>query len=162
MPSQTERRSDDLAWPGLEIDDLCFVHDEGVYGEVRDASKCTRGQAIAFYASETCGDFTAVRCVARYILMHTRQDVWEEGGRDRWADGRIADHLAATGVRLSLSEAWAASPEEVPSGWTPDEYLPCWSVCRRDHPRAQKAWLCEVKGDDRIPDPPAREVSHAA
>jgi hypothetical protein len=156
MASQQKmRKPDDLAFPYLTLDDLCFVHDEGVYGEVRDAATCTRGQAIAYYASETTGDFTDVRCVVRYVLLHTRQDIWDGPGREQWADDHIADHLAATGVRLSLVEAWKQSPDVPPSSWTPEEYSPCWSVCSKNHPRARKAWMCEIKGDDRIPDAPA-------
>lgn len=158
LPRQTVRKPDDPSWPALDLDNLSFLIDEGVWGEVRDASTCTRGEAIAFYASETTGRFTDVRCVVRYVLLFTRQDVWDNGGRDQWVDDHINQHLNETGVRLPLSKAWEESPTVVPDDWMPHEGLPCWSTCRPDHPRAQKAWMCETKGDNRIPDHPKPEA----
>lgn len=143
-----ERSPDEPAFPGLTADDLCYSWDEGVPGEVRDASKCSRGQAIAYYASEAGCDFREVRCLVRYVLLHTRQDLWEGPGRDRWADGLVIESQ----WRLSLDEAWKQTPADPPPGWRPDEGMACWSVCRRDHPRAIKTWMCDVKGTPQIPD----------
>lgn len=145
MPEPT-----DLAYPGLSADDLCYSWDEGVPGEIRDASQCTRGQAIAQYASETTGDFTAVRCVVRYVVLHTRQDIWDGPGRDRWADDLVNDSWGS----LSLTDAFAQTPSTPPENWQPDEGMACWSVCRRDNPHAIRVWMCEVKGTDQIPDTP--------
>jgi hypothetical protein len=159
----------DLAWPDLSLDDLSFYVDEGVYGEVRDASKCTRGQAIAFFASEAGCAFTDVRCVVRYVLLHTRQDVWDGPGRDRWADDWAFDnHVRVVWHedRKGQPDEWTyeylngepATPPELPAepppDWRPDEGMPCWSTCRPDHPRAQRAYMLEIKGENRIPDTP--------
>lgn len=149
---QEERAPTELAYPGLTADDLCYSWEDGVEGEIRDASKCSRGQAMAHYASETWGDFTRVRCLVRYVILHTRQDIWDGPGRDRWADDLVNDSWG----HLSLDDAWAQTPAEPPLGWRPEEGMPCWSVCRRDHPRAIKVWMCEDKDDDQIPNPPAR------
>lgn len=159
MSATATRAPDALAFPGLSADYLTYSWDEGVEGEIRDASRCTRGQAIAAYASEVGCDFTEVRCVARYVLLHTRQDVWEGPGSDRYADDLAHQHLVDHGVQLSLKDAWKRTPERVPDGWEPSDGMACWSVCRPDHPRAIKTWMCEVKGDGSIPDPPdAREA----
>lgn len=136
----------DLAWPGLTPDDLCMSMDEGMLGEVRDASRCTRGQAIAFYASEAGCSFTEVRCVVRYALLYTRQDVWDGPGRDRWAD----DHVADSWGKVSVAEAFATAPTEPPTNWRPDEYMPCWEFCERTHPRAVRVYCLEQKGDGMI------------
>lgn len=147
-------KATDPAWPGLRPDDLCFQYDEGIYGEVRDASTTTRGQAIAFFAGEAGCDFTDVRCVVRYVLIHTRQDVWDGPGKDRWVDDEQRQHLVDHGVRPPLGELFENAPAEPPEWWEPSESMACWSVCRPDHPRAIKCWMLEVKGDDRIPEPP--------
>lgn len=144
----------DLAYPGLSADDLCYSWEDGVEGEIRDASKCTRGQAIAAYASQTTGDFTMVRCLVRYVVLHTLQDIWDGPGRDRWADDLVNDSWG----RLSLTDAIAQTPATPPDGWRPEEGMACWSVCRPDHPRAIRCWMCETKGDDQIPDTPARRT----
>lgn len=153
------------AFPGLSLDDLCFQYDEGVYGEVCDSARWTRGQAIAAYTSEMGCDFTEVRCVVRYVLLHTRQDVWDGPGKDRWVDDQRFGAVGDPGwpePRESLEDAFRRAPAEPPADWVPDESMACWSVCRPEHPRAQRAYMCEVKGDERIPSTPAssREERH--
>lgn len=148
-------RPDDPAYPGLTADNLTYYWDDGVEDEIRDAARCTRGQAKARYAWETGSDFREVRCLARYVVLHTRQDVWDGPGRDECADqlywdARDADPDAA----LTLADAFKRTPTVVPDDWRPHEGMACWSVCRKDHPRAVKVWMCETVGDGKIPDTP--------
>lgn len=150
--------AEELAFPWLTADDLCIGWDDGVPGEVRDASTCTRGQAIAGFLSEAGCAFTEVRCVVRYVLLCTLRDIWEGPGRDRWADGL---QLESWG-KLSLKDAFAQTPADPPPGWRPDEGMPCWYVCRPEHPRAIRVWMLEQRGDERIPDTPGRERNRTA
>lgn len=142
--------ADDPAFPGLTVNELCLGFDEGVYGEVRDASECTRAQAMRAYQSEVGCLWTEIRCVVRYIAIYTRQELWEGPGRDRAAD----DLQAESWGKLTLEEAFAQVPTQVPDGWRPEEYMPCWRFVPKTHPRAQRAWCLEVRGDDRIPPQP--------
>lgn len=151
----TATQPSDLAYPDLKLDDLCFNIDEGTYGEVCDASKWTRGQAISRYASEAGCAFTEVRCVVRYVLLFTRQDIWDGPGKDIWVDDEAWSYCAEHGTHPDLGELFKRAPSEPPTGWRPDESMACWQVCRPDHPRAQRAYMLEVKGDGRIPDTPA-------
>jgi hypothetical protein len=62
----------------------------------------------------------------------------------------INQHLVDHGVRLPLKDAFAAAPPEPPADWNPDEYMACWEFCDRSHPAARKAYICEIKGQERI------------
>lgn len=134
----------DPAFPGLTADDLC-LSDDGGYGEIRDASKCSRGQAAAFYASEGAYLFTKVRCTVRHLYLYTRQEVWDGPGRDRWVDAEEARIEREHGGAPSLGELFDIAPKTPPEDWRPDESMACWQFCHKTHPRAIKVYVCDVR-----------------
>lgn len=119
--------------------------DDGIYGEVQDVSKRTRGQAIARFAGEAGVSFTEVRCTVRYLRIFTRQQLWDGPGKDRWADDIDMQHLIDHGKRLGLKESFARTPPEPPANWNPDESMPCWEFCDKSAPGAVKAYICKVR-----------------
>jgi len=131
------------------VEDYCWAAsgwEDAGEGSVQDARTTTRGQAAAFFARCAYEDITEVRVWKRYVRSFTRQEVWDEPGRDRWVnreEQRLGDH----GVG-SLDDLYELAPVVVPDGWQPDEYDPSWQFVRRDHPDAIPVWVCGFKGDE--------------
>lgn len=119
----------DPAFRGLGLDDLCLSMDEGIYGEVSDATRHTRGQAIAFFAREAGCSFTEVKCRVRWLRLYTRQDAWETGGMEWWADHK--------GVELE------DAPDVPPDDWQPSEGIPAWEFCDKSARGARMAYVME-------------------
>lgn len=159
-----QRQPSDPAFPGLTPDDLSLFMDEGIYGEVQDASKRSRGAAIGRFAREADCDFTQVRCGVRYVLLHDRQDLWDGPGRDSWADNLFVEsglrhrydaetkrHYLVDKDDNEVPEPdWPDPPDEPPADWEPSEYMPCWEFVAKTHPRALKVYICEVKGQEHV------------
>lgn len=150
---------DDLAWPGFHPDWCVLGHvDDGIHGSVQKADR-PRASAIRFFASELGCDFADVRCTTRYIRARTRQEVWDEQGRDRWDDDYLDEHHieikwqpekkdtdeewihvdADSGERVELPD----SPTHPPEDWEPNEDDGVWEFCKKDSPGAIKVYICE-------------------
>lgn len=156
MISKTERKPTDLLHPGLTPDYCVMDVDDGVLGEISDASRITRGKAIALYASEMGVSFTDVRCTTSYMRLFTRQDGWDGPGRERWLDDWMeregVDERAVgereweyynedTGQKVDPPDA----PDEPPGEWEPSDWDPAWEFCKKTDPGAVKVWVCEAK-----------------
>lgn len=133
-------------------------------------STAARATAQARYAAESGLAFQEVQCLRVYVHIYTRQEAWEEYGRERaieqrqeekgvgWyfgpsllcpapgvtAEGYYYDDVDAAGLHKSVtSEDWAwieGVPSAVPDDWEPDENDPAWFRTTRDDPRAIPAW----------------------
>jgi hypothetical protein len=115
----------------------------GALGSVSDARKRTRGQAAACFAHEI-GDFRSVRVWKRYIRSLTRQDAWENRGRERYEETHELEFDTA--------------PELVPDDWDADEEDEVWCFVHRNHPGAIPVWICGEKGS-RPPHAPRKASS---
>lgn len=138
-------RDPNLPPGGLTADDLCLSVGEGVYGEIRDASKTTRAAATSFFAGEVGCSFTDVRCRVRYARLFTLQETWDGPGKDRWVDVQDWEHYNAFGVHLPLGPLFEKAPKEPPADFEPDETMACWQFCERTTPGAIKIYVCEEK-----------------
>jgi hypothetical protein len=98
---------------------------DGVLGEVSDASRRTRSQAIARYASETGYTRQEIRCTTDYVRIYDRQDAWEW-----WVE---------------MDSGWDEQPDRPPDDWQPPEEAPCWGRCPKDHPDALRVYICEYR-----------------
>lgn len=130
---------------GLTPDDLCLSIDDGIYGEVADATKHKRASAMARYASEAGCSFNEVHCRKRYCRIYTQQEAWDSYGRDRYLDEWEYHFCADNGREPTLEEADAAIPGYPPPDWRPRDDDPCWGFVRRDVPGALPIWVCETK-----------------
>lgn len=146
--------------PGLRIDDCVTDLWDGVPGEISDASRSNRANAITYYSSEAGIEFNEVRCTIAYVHLFDRQDGWDCRGRDRWYDdwyekneietvwhedrkGQPDEwtHHAPDGTLIEDNEP----PDEPPEDWEPHEDDPAWEFCKKETPGAIKVWHCEQK-----------------
>lgn len=151
MPRRTYGGSDDLAWPGFNLDDAYYGDEDSNPFEIQ--ADRPRATAMArFDDEEGCG-WKNVRCLRVYARPLTRQESWDAGAVDRYIDDRIDEWLGEKCLRWTNgayrdSAGVAYEPPNfitrVPDDWAPDEGDPTWVFCGRDDPRAVRGWRCEA------------------
>lgn len=140
LRTRVERQPSDPVNP--YVDSYCWHPDDWEMASeysVQPADTTTRGQAASYFSKFGPGHLPDVGVWKRYVQPLTRQDVWDDYGRERWEERHD----------LGDDEGPAAPPSE----WEPDEYDPVWRFVHRSHPDAIAVWVCGIKGDDPPADP---------
>lgn len=155
-------RPDDIVYHG-GFDSCCYGHEEdGFEGSVRDASTVSRAGAQRRYADELGVAFADVLCRTTYGRFYTRQEVWDDQGKDRWVCDKIDElelicrHDPSRGTGLAawwyeyadgneVPESVIEPPEVVPDDWQPsdDDYV--WQICKKTDSGATKIYVCELR-----------------
>ena len=167
----------DLVFNGTLADCVYGSGDEGIPGSVALADdreeRVAAGRAAAQrrFADEADVDFGKVRSCTMYGRIFTRQEAWDDYGRERAADdaffdlgfrhandwtpdkpvgapaNRWVEHEEAPGVRVPDSAIDAAlaldAPGRVPDDWEPDEDEDVWEACGPTALGATKLWVFE-------------------
>lgn len=149
------RKPDDPAHAGITLDNCVNgYYDDGIEGSVVVASRMPRATAISHFARELGVTFKEVKCETTYARLLTRQDVWDDYGRDRFEDDLIDedemkfDSSSPSGWRWKSTEepvVFEETPAEPPEDWEPREEDPAWSRCKQDDPGATKVYIMEER-----------------
>lgn len=156
MNTITLRKPEDWLWPSFEPDD-CVLTEDGWLGDVSDASKHSRSQAITRFLHEHDHGWirrSEVRCRVAYIRPLTRQDAWEDYGRptavEEWSysfhpplrpvqRARSVIYLDVNGRRHECPV-----PQRVPDEWSAGDPWSVWKPCKRGDTNAVKVYICEA------------------
>jgi hypothetical protein len=156
-------------------DPLCHIGDCVVDPDEEPGisiSTAPRATAQRRYADERGLAFQEVQCLRVYAHIYTRQEAWDEYGRERESDRRqeekgvgwyfadprwpVAAGVVAEGYyyddcddegchRPVSAEDLAyieGPPTTVPDEWVPDDDCPAWYRTTRNDPAAIPAWEC--------------------
>lgn len=146
---------DDPAW---HVEDFEGSEDN-VY--IFDARHNKRATVQRWAADELGMDFREMRCVKRYIRLLTRQELWNDYGRDRGFEAKLFQ--AAYGYYFTSAgygpEGWYCDitkrrvpstkietlrePARVPDDWNPTSDMPGFCMVAPDHQQAIPVWYVE-------------------
>lgn len=147
---------DDYPWAVSDIDlskDGVFIYDARVWKRATAQNDAAQHLGVAF---------RDVRCTRAYIVMFTRQQLWNDYGRDRYFDamlfqrGYYGYYFAGSGYG---SEGWYCDfthrpiprneieslrkPAVCPADWEPPSDLPAFTWTNAHHWRAIPVWHAE-------------------
>jgi hypothetical protein len=109
---------------------------------MQPADSKTRGAARSAYLRDADEDWADVGVWKRHLVPVTRQEAWDDWGREDAAWRIVAPDLPA------LAAAREAQPTRVPDDWAPPfmEGKPAWRWVGREHPGATAFWVCGPAG----------------
>jgi len=105
------------------------------------------------FAEEYGCDLKNVSCTAGHMRFITRQESWDDRGRDDWEDDLYDEWVAEfdrehdrrpTREEIDAVE-WPETPEIVPVEWEWRDHYPAWQYCDADADGAIAVWFCEWK-----------------
>ena len=143
---------DDPVFTGSVYDCVIGGHEEGCEGSVQPRSEHRIAAMRSFADSYGC-DLKSVSCTAGHLRLITRQESWDDRGRDEWEDNQFdewsAEFAREHGRRPTHEESdaveWPEAPEIVPVEWEWLDHYPAWEYCKADADGAIAVWFCEWK-----------------
>jgi len=145
-------KPEDLVFTGSIFDCVIGDSDEGCEGSVQSRSEHRIAAMRRFADSYGC-DLANVSCTSGHARLITRQESWDERGRDDWEDDQYDNWLSDFGMkhgrRPTQAEQdavdWPETPEVVPVEWEWRDHYPAWEYCKADAHGAVAVWFCEWK-----------------
>jgi hypothetical protein len=132
---------DDCVYPDI---------DDGFEGSVCEATG-HRAAAQRFAANTVGVEFSEMSRSTCYGRFLTRQEIWDDYGRDRFIGEYLDSH---PGIRY-IDDQWRYSDHRVakvpnasdvvPGDWMPIERDPVWEFCKKTDAGATKIYVFEVK-----------------
>jgi hypothetical protein len=146
-------KPDDPVFTGSVYDCVIGDHEEGCEGSVQPRSEHRIAAMRSFADSFGC-DLANVSCTAGHMRLLTRQDSWDERGRDDWGDELYDNWVSEHGRPPTAAEEdeidTLEPPEIVPVEWEWRDHYPAWEYCKAEADGAIAVWFCEWKPSKKV------------